>query len=155
MKILFVCLGNICRSPLAEAIFTTRCREKGLGAKFKAQSCGTAGYHIGEPPDPRTLRNAEENGIEIHHRGRQLTPGDLIGFDIVFAMDRSNLRDILRLEGASRYAGKIHLMREFDPQGKGKDVPDPYTGNQKEFQEVFDILNRSVDGLISYLTKAG
>ena len=152
MKILFVCLGNICRSPLAEAIFLHKIKEKGLENDFEASSCGTADYHIGDPPDPRTIRNAAKNGIEIHHLCRQLTNSDLDNFDLIAAMDKSNYFSILNLTNASLNAHKIFLMRAFDPQGKG-DVPDPYSGTERDFQAVFEILDRSIDGLIEYLQK--
>ena len=153
MKVLFVCLGNICRSPLAEAIFLHKIKEKGLENDFQASSCGTADYHIGDPPDPRTIRNAAKNGIEIHHVCRQLTNSDLDNFDLIVAMDKSNYISILNLKNASANAHKIFLMREFDSRGTGEDVPDPYSGREQDFQEVFEILDWSIDGLIEYLKK--
>jgi protein-tyrosine phosphatase len=153
IKILFVCLGNICRSPLAEAIFITKIKERGLSSDFIVQSCGTANYHIGDSPDPRTIRNAQKNGIEINHLGRQLSVNDLDSFDYIMAMDNSNLRNIFRLERAKENSHKIFLMRSHDPFGKDQDVPDPYYGEEKDFQEVFDILNRSVNSFIESLTK--
>jgi len=143
-KVLFVCLGNICRSPLAEAIFNHKVKERKLEALFESDSCGTANYHIGDSPDARTIRNAEKNGVAITHRGRQLSERDLDRFDLVFAMDESNVRNIFRLSNAETHANKIQLMREYDPTGTG-DVPDPYYGGEQGFQEVFDILDRSID----------
>ena len=153
VRILFVCLGNICRSPLAEAIFISKINERKLSAGFNVQSCGTANYHIGHSPDPRTIHNAKKNGIEINHLGGQLTESDLDSFDYIMAMDNSNLRNIFRLENAAINSHKIFLMRSYDSLGKDMDVPDPYYGEEKDFQEVFDILNRSVESFIESLTK--
>ena len=150
MKILFVCLGNICRSPLAEAIFLHKVKTKGFSDKFLAASCGTANYHVGDLPDPRTIRNAGKNDVGITHIGRQLSEDDLIDFDLILAMDSSNLNNILKLKNASRHLQKIKLVRDYDPQGKGN-VPDPYYGVEQDFQEVFEILDRSIENLIKNL----
>jgi protein-tyrosine phosphatase len=150
IKVLFVCLGNICRSPLAEAIFKHKIREKGLENFFEADSCGTSNYHIGSRPDTRTIKNALQNGVSISHLGRQLCTQDLDEFDFVFAMDQSNHANILRLDNAGNHAHKINLMREFDPVNQGE-VPDPYFGGESGFQEVFDILDRSLENFIAHL----
>lgn len=151
MKILFVCLGNICRSPLAEAIFKHKVKAAGLGQQVGVDSCGTSDYHIGEQPDSRTIRNALKNGITIEHRGRQLTEDDLATFDLVLAMDKSNLRNINLLRNAAEHQHKIKLMRAYDPEQNGDEVPDPYYGGERGFQEVFEILDRSTDMLLSQL----
>jgi protein-tyrosine phosphatase len=151
LRVLFVCLGNICRSPLAEALFKHKVQERGLAKYVDADSCGTSDYHIGDPPDPRTLANARKNGITIDHRGRQLSLSDLQTFDYVIAMDRNNLEDILRVGRGLNMDGKLFLMRTFDPQADEKDVPDPYYGGEEGFQQVFEILDRSLDGFIHYL----
>jgi protein-tyrosine phosphatase len=152
IKVLFVCLGNICRSPLAEAIFKHKIKSRGLEKWIEADSCGTSNYHIGDTPDPRTISNAARNGVVIDHCGRQLSPEDLRDFDFILAMDNSNYINILRLPGSDAYAHKVRLAREFDPKGKGE-VPDPYYGAEKGFQEVFDILDRTLDEFIKYLAK--
>lgn len=152
-RVLFVCLGNICRSPLGEAIFKHKIKENGLEASLKGDSCGTANYHVGQSPDPRTIKNAAKNGISIHHLGRQFHQDDFKNFDLILVMDASNRSNIMRLPGASEYHEKVIMMRTFDPKGKGEDVPDPYYGDESDFQNVFDILNRSVDGLLDDLRR--
>jgi len=154
-RILFVCLGNICRSPLAEAIFKTKISKKGLASNFDADSCGTADYHIGIPPDARTLKNALKNNVEIHHIGRQFQKDDFGKYDLIIPMDSSNRNNLLRMAQSEADANKIKLMRSFDPLHKNADVPDPYYGNERDFQEVFEILDRSVENLIQTLTKVG
>lgn len=150
MKVLFVCLGNICRSPLAEAVFKHKIQEHQLDSHVRTDSCGTGDYHIGDQPDPRTVQIAQRNGVAIWHQARQLSESDLVEFDYIFAMDSSNHRNILQLPSANLHQHKVRLLREYDPHGLG-DVPDPYYGNLHDFQEVFDILNRSLDEFIQEL----
>ena len=148
---MFVCLGNICRSPLAEGIFRKVVAEKNLTHFYTADSCGTGNYHIGQQPDPRTIRNATKNGVMLDHRCRQISTDDLDNFDLILAMDSSNLKNILWLEGASNYRDKIRLMRDFDEHHDHTDVPDPYHGTEKDFQGVFEIVERCVLNLIQHL----
>lgn len=152
-KVLFVCLGNICRSPLAEAIFVHKVKAKGLAHQYYAESCGTANYHIGHQPDHRTIKNAEKNGVLIDHLGRQLCTDDFEKFDEILVMDRSNFNNTLRVAGVHR--AKVKLMRSFDPQGPDEEVPDPYYGEEKDFQNVFDILERSIEAYLDKNKKAG
>jgi len=151
-KILFVCLGNICRSPQAEAIFNHKIKEKGLVHVYQGDSCGTSNYHIGCTADHRTIQNSLKNGVPIYHAARQLADHDLVNFDLILAMDESNYHNILRLSSATIHQYKIKLMRDFDPHANG-DVPDPYYGTEQNFQEVFDILNRSIENLINTISE--
>jgi protein-tyrosine phosphatase len=152
VKVLFVCLGNICRSPMAEAIFIHLIKEKGLENFVEVDSCGTANYHVGDDADPRTVSAVRSKGILIDHCVRQLVAADLDTYDYVLAMDRSNFQNIARLANAKNRS-KITMMRDFDPGHEGEEVPDPYYGHQRHFEEVYDILNRSLSHFVAYLIR--
>lgn len=151
VRVLFVCLGNICRSPLGAAIMKRKVKEQGLEDRVEVDSCGTSNYHIGDNADPRTIANASKHGVPIDHCARQLTRQDLAEFDFIFAMDKSNYENILRLSNGDDQSGRVKLMRQFDPVRGGSEVPDPYHGNERDFQEVFDILDRSIENFLVYL----
>ncbi len=151
MRVLFVCLGNICRSPLAEAIFQHRLTAKGLSKRFQADSCGTSNYNLGDGPDQRTIANAARNGVTMTHTARQISGEDLDYYDHILVMDSQIYRSVLSLAAPAQHS-KILMMRTFDPLGPG-DVPDPYWGDEDDFQEVFEMLERSVTGLIAHLTR--
>lgn len=146
LGILFVCLGNICRSPLAEAIFRKKVNDLGMENLFHVDSCGTGAYHVGQQPDPRTRAVATKNGIPINHNCRQLANEDFEQYDLIIAMDQQNHENILKKGGISQ-TSKVIMMRSFDPAG-GHEVPDPYFGAEKEFDEVFSILDRSINSMI-------
>lgn len=152
-KVLFVCLGNICRSPLAEGIFRHQIKEKGIEHLFEVDSCGTAAYHIGANPDERSVANALKNGVVYTHKGRQLIPQDFKDFDLILAMDSSNYRNAQNIRPVEGTA-VLKLMRDYDSEHQGANVPDPYYGGEDGFQEVFDILNQSVANLIAELTNS-
>jgi len=152
VKVLFVCLGNICRSPLAEGIFKYQVEEKGLDDKIFIDSAGTSGWHIGDRPDPRSIDVASVNGIVLNSFGRQAIAKDFESFDYIIAMDGENYADLRNLPGSSKEGvAKLFLMRDFDDLGKGQDVPDPYYGGDDGFIYVFDLLNRSCKNLLELI----
>jgi protein-tyrosine phosphatase len=153
VKVLFVCLGNICRSPLAEAIFNHKISAMGLQNAVEAASCGTANYHVGDSPDHRTIANARKNGVTINHIGQQLSTHHLADYDFILAMDKSNHQNIVRLHDAEKHLSKISLMRSFDTTRESDEVPDPYYGHDRDFQQVFEILDQSVESFIEFLRK--
>ena len=146
IKVLFVCLGNICRSPLAEAIFNKKVKEAGLEGQVMSDSAGTANYHIGENPDPRTVEIAEKHHTPINHKGQQFKKHHESEYDYLIAMDQSNYQNMIREMGTP--SPKLLLMRDFDPDGKGQDVPDPWYGGMDGFENVYQILDRSIDSFI-------
>ncbi|MEI8093198.1 MAG: low molecular weight protein-tyrosine-phosphatase [Spirochaetales bacterium] len=154
MNILFVCTGNICRSPLAEVIFRELVRNEGLEAEILVDSAGTEGYHEGDPADERSRRTARSRGLEITHRSREIRATDFTKFDRIIAMDSHNLRDLQRLARGERERRKISLLRDFDPSGPG-DVPDPYYGSLDDFEMVWHMCERSAPRLLDYLKAFG
>ena len=142
-----MCLGNICRSPLAEGIFDRLIAEKGLSGTICTDSAGTAAYHIGANPDSRSVSVAKVHGIRLNHRGRQFSESDFRNFDYILAMDRYNFQDIEMLY-TKKDRASLYLMRAFDPKGRGEDVPDPYYGGDQGFEEVYRMLVRSSEELL-------
>lgn len=154
IKVLFVCLGNICRSPLAEAIFNHQVKLLGLEHKFQSDSCGTSDYHIGELPDERSIQCAKNHNVPISHRGRQLSHADIRDFNYIIAMDKSNKANIYALmETYKQSHDQIHLMRDFQPNAAAEEVPDPYYGGEDGFEKVYQILDESIRELIAKLQK--
>ncbi|CAN5767107.1 low molecular weight protein-tyrosine-phosphatase [soil metagenome] len=156
MRIMFVCLGNICRSPMAEAIFVHLAQQRGVGERFVVDSSGTGHWHIGDDADHRTLATLKSHSVPINHRARQLEGArDADDWDLFIVMDAMNLRDAIR---AGIPAEKVRLMGRYDPRLHGhaddhprRHVPDPYTGGDTEFQEVYDMLSRCCAALLDEL----
>lgn len=152
IRVLFVCLGNICRSPLAEAVFRRLVREEGVAGRFEIDSAGTSDHHEGEPPDRRTAAVARRHGIEVTGRSRPVTAADLERSDYVIVMDAGNLLDVRALAERVRPGAEVHLLREFDPAaGRDLDVPDPYLGGEHGFELVHEIIERSCRGLLEHI----
>jgi low molecular weight protein-tyrosine phosphatase len=153
-SILFVCLGNICRSPLAEGVFRHLVAERNLADRFEIDSAGTGGWHVGSPPDERSLRVASAHGVSLNGEARQVQPEDFRRFDMIVAMDSENLRDLGELAARSGGAARLHLLRDFDPQPDGPDVPDPYYGGPSVFEDTYVMIHRSCERLLQRLTSA-
>ena len=155
VSVLFVCLGNICRSPLGEGILAHRLEEEGLSDRVRVDSAGTGAWHQGEPPDPRSIDVAMRHGISLRGKARRVGAEDFLEFDYVFAMDRSNLRDLLQLELEGGGGAEVALFRDFDPDQDGHlDVPDPYYGGDDGFDEVFSMLDEACRNLANQILKA-
>jgi len=142
IRVLFVCLGNICRSPAAEGVFRSLLVEAGLEDRFEIDSAGTGAWHEGEPADRRMRKAAERRGITLTSVARQVVREDFEHFDHVLAMDASNLSDLRDMAPAT-HRDKIRLFRDLDPEGPGQDVPDPYYGGAGGFEDVLDIVTRT------------
>jgi protein-tyrosine phosphatase len=154
MRILFVCMGNICRSPTAEGVMRRLLREAGLGDAVEIDSAGTGGWHAGEPPDARAAEAAGRRGIVLEGAARQVTAADFEAFDLLVAMDRENLRELLALAPDEEAAEKVRLLREFDPASADAgdlDVPDPYYGGERGFERVLDLVEAACRGLLDEL----
>lgn len=154
--VLFVCLGNICRSPLAQGVFLHRARARGAHHRFVVDSCGTGHWHVGKRPDPRSIEVAARRGVELPGRARQLDPErDFDAFDLIIPMDGENLRDLLDA-GAPR--DRTRLLRSFDPALAGRptselDVPDPYYGAGDGFERVYAMVDAACAGLLDDLLR--
>lgn len=154
ISVLFVCMGNICRSPTAEAVCRHLAVERGLDQRIRIDSAGTHAYHIGHPPDERSAATALERGIDMREqRARQVTPDDLQEFDYVLALDQSNLTRLQALQ--DEYGGTAHvgLLLDFAPGAGVTEVPDPYYGGSGGFERVFDLVEAGCSGLLTRIEK--
>ncbi len=150
--LLFVCLGNICRSPTAEGIMQHLVKEQGYSDYFYIDSAGTAAYHIGEPANSKSQTTANKHGVQLHSRGRQFVEADFNSFDLILAMDIENFKNVRSLDNGNDYSRKVFMMRSFDPDPGDLNVPDPYYGGMDGFELVYKVLHRSCENLLTKLT---
>ncbi len=161
VRILFVCLGNICRSPTAEGVMRALVREAGLQQSIELDSAGTGGWHVGSPPDERATQTASARGIVLEGSARQVRREDFEDFDLVIAMDGANLAELRRLAPDEQTRSRVRMLREFDPASaaavasprapEALDVPDPYYGGPRGFEDVLDIVQAACLGLLEEL----
>ena len=152
INVFFVCLGNICRSPMAEGLFIHHLKTQGLEDKYMVDSGGTGGWHIGALPDPRMREVAAQRGVELPTRARKVEDEDFKKFDYILAMDQQNYDDLVNHPAFERGKAKVFLMRHFDEQHNGEDVPDPYYRDAKGgFDDVFEMLDRSTLKMLEVL----
>lgn len=150
--VLFVCLGNICRSPLADGLFADYVARQGRSHAFDVDSAGTSGWHDGKLPDAGSIRVAKARGLDItYQRSRKLVEADFERFDVIVAMDASNRSNIEALKTPEH--GQVVLLRDFDPQDTGGDVPDPWEKNDAAFVEVYEMVERCMPGLLDYVDR--
>ena len=153
MRVLFVCMGNICRSPTAEGVFR-RALQAHSDDSIEIDSAGTHDYHIGEPPDRRAISAAQRRGIDLTGlRARKVIDEDFARFDLILAMDRDNL-DLVQRRAPAQYQERIKLVMGFAPDAYTREVPDPYYGGAKGFEEVLDLLEKAAQGLLRELREA-
>lgn len=150
-SILFVCLGNICRSPMAEGVFRSLVRESGLDRTMTIDSAGTGAWHVGDPPDPRAVAKAAEHGVDISdQRARQFADSDFKRFDLILAMDESNL-ETLKLRSPGPLAAGVHRFMEF-ALNKPADIPDPYYGGADGFETVYRMLEAGCSSILERIS---
>jgi protein-tyrosine phosphatase len=150
-RLLFVCLGNICRSPSAENIMNYLIQRRNLGDRLVCDSAGTASYHVGSPPDRRMAQAAKAYGIDLLGRARQFDATDFSQFDYILAMDRQNYRDILSLDPVGQHSERVHLMCDFCRTYPDQEVPDPYYGGPEGFTYVIELLLDACEGLLDHI----
>jgi protein-tyrosine phosphatase len=152
VKLLFVCMGNICRSPTAEGVMRHLLREEGLEDEIVIDSAGTGAWHVGNPPDRRATAAAQQRGIVLDGAARQVRPSDFEDFDLLLVADRENLADLRAIAPDDAARAKVRLLREFDPASASApdlDVPDPYYGGPDGFDDVLDLVEAACRGLLA------
>ena len=152
MRVLFVCMGNICRSPTAEGVMAALLRAEGLDGAVELDSAGTGGWHAGNPPDERATAAAHARGIELTGAARQVRASDFADFDLLVAMDRDNERDLLAAAPDAEARAKVRLLRAYDPESAAAgdlDVPDPYYAGPNGFERVLDVVDAGCRGLLA------
>jgi protein-tyrosine phosphatase len=153
-QLLFVCLGNICRSPSAENIMNHLIQQRQLTGQVRCDSAGTASYHVGSPPDRRMALAAKAEGIKLVGQARQFTVADFERFDCILAMDHQNYRDIVALDPSGQYHPKVRLMCDFCRHHTDQEVPDPYYGGPEGFSYVIHLLLDACEGLLDHLLES-
>lgn len=154
VRILFVCMGNICRSPLAEGVFRSLVEERGLSSLIEIDSAGTGSWHAGQPPDRRMRQTAHRHGISLDdQRARAVRSSDLYDFDLLLMMDRDNLNHVRRLDRKGAMREKLRLFRDFDPDPGDGQVPDPYYGGADGFEDVYCIVDRTARNLLDWVER--
>lgn len=147
----FVCLGNICRSPLAHAVFLDRVKKRGLEKKIQIESSGLGSWHIGQLPDSRMRAVARDAGYHMDHRARKIFYNDIASYDLILAMDHTIYQDLQRMARTETDREKIQLFREYDPIPQDKEVPDPYYGGKEGFLLVLELVERTCDSLLDFI----
>jgi protein-tyrosine phosphatase len=150
-SVLFVCLGNICRSPLAEGVLQHLLAEEGMDGAVTVESAGTGSWHIGERADPRSREVAQRHGIELTSRARQVSPEDFERFDLIVAMDKDNLANLREMQERSGGDARLALLRDWDPEPGNGEVPDPYFGGDGGFDRVYEMVRRSLERMVEEL----
>jgi len=153
INVLFVCLGNICRSPMAEGMLLHKAAQLGVSDHLKVDSAGLGNWHMGELPDPRARAECQKHGVELTHNSRMIKKSDFRNFEYILCMDGSVLREVERQHHSHGSQAKLQLMREYDPvyEGHPLDVPDPYNGDEQDFHNVYAMLDRCLDQLLEHL----
>jgi protein-tyrosine phosphatase len=150
-SVLFVCLGNICRSPLAEGVFKHLASERGVDGFYEIDSAGMGAWHVGEPADRRSAEVARKNGVVLEGAARQVSAGDFDRFHWIIAMDSENLADLEALRARGPGRARLQRLRDFDPDPGDGDVPDPYYGGPAGFDHVFMLVRRSAEAFLDHL----
>jgi len=150
-RLLFVCLGNICRSPAAEGVMRSLVEAEGLGARITIRSAGTGGWHVGKLPDQRMRSAAQKRSYDLSSRARQVSTDDLRDYDLVLVMDQQNLRDVRSYDPQSQFTSKVRLFCEFCSKNQETEVPDPYYGGEQGFELVLDLLEDGCRGVLQHI----